>query len=36
LYEVNVEVMRDSKGNVAIIGTGTEDHHRNEQYELQH
>jgi zinc/manganese transport system ATP-binding protein len=36
LYEVNVEVMRDSKGNVAIIGAGTEDHHRNEQYELQH
>jgi zinc/manganese transport system ATP-binding protein len=27
LYEVQVEVMRDSKGNVAIIGTGTEDHH---------
>jgi zinc/manganese transport system ATP-binding protein len=31
LYEVQVEVMRDSRGNVAIIGTGTEDHHRNEQ-----
>jgi len=34
LYEVQVEVLRDSKGNVAIIGTGTEDHHRNEQYGL--
>jgi zinc/manganese transport system ATP-binding protein len=36
LYEVQVEVLRDSKGNVAIIGTGTEDHHGNEQYGLQH
>jgi zinc/manganese transport system ATP-binding protein len=32
LYGVQVEVMRDSKGNVAIIGTGTEDHHADELY----
>ena len=32
LYGVQVEVMRDSKGNVAIIGTGTEDHHQDELY----
>jgi zinc/manganese transport system ATP-binding protein len=33
LYGVHVEVMRDSKGNVAIIGTGTEDHHGDELYD---
>jgi zinc/manganese transport system ATP-binding protein len=32
LYGVQVEVMHDSKGNVAIIGTGTEDHHADELY----
>jgi len=36
LYGVHVEVMRDSKGNVAIIGTGTEDHHWEESYGVQH
>jgi zinc/manganese transport system ATP-binding protein len=36
LYGVHVEVMRDSRGNVAIIGTGTEDHHRDELYGVQH
>jgi zinc/manganese transport system ATP-binding protein len=37
LYEVPIEVMRDSMGNVAIIGTGTEDHHIGMNgYELQH
>jgi zinc/manganese transport system ATP-binding protein len=32
LYGVHVEVIQDSKGNVAIIGTGTEDHHGDELY----
>jgi zinc/manganese transport system ATP-binding protein len=36
LYGVQVEVMRDSKGNVAIIGTGTEDHHGDELYGVKH
>jgi len=36
LYGVQVEVMRDSKGNVAIIGTGTEDHHADELYGAKH
>jgi zinc/manganese transport system ATP-binding protein len=36
LYGVHVEVMQDSKGNVAIIGTGTEDHHGDELYGLKH
>jgi zinc/manganese transport system ATP-binding protein len=36
LYGVPVEVMRDSKGNVAIIGTGIEDHHWDELYGSMH
>jgi zinc/manganese transport system ATP-binding protein len=36
LYGVHVEVMRDCKGNVAIIGTGTEDHHMDELYGPEH
>jgi zinc/manganese transport system ATP-binding protein len=36
LYGVQIEVMRDSKGNVAIIGTGTEDHHADELYGAKH
>jgi zinc/manganese transport system ATP-binding protein len=36
LYGAHVEVMRDSKGNVAIIGTGTEDHHPDELYGAEH
>jgi zinc/manganese transport system ATP-binding protein len=32
LYGVQVEVMRDSKGNVAIICSGTEYHHGDELY----